>query len=139
MTKYRLIKRTHDYSALAIRWLLNVLLVIIIFNLGVAIYKAALDSVHAFGEPLETILENLLLDIVFIVAVVEIATVVMGYLKDGRVHIRYIIDTVLAIIANEFVVVWLHKPTLQKIIGLCLSLVTLTFVRVLIARYVPED
>ncbi len=121
------------------RVLLNGLLIIIAVVLVVAVYKSALDAIRAFHEPLETILQNLLLDIVLIVAVVEIASVVKGYLKDGHVHVRYIVDTVLAIIANEFVVIWLNKPTLEKVVGICLSLVTLAFVRVLIARFLADD
>lgn len=136
---HNLRERKHDYFGMLVRVLLQGLLVIIIFTLFVAILKSAQDSIRAINEPLETILENILLDIVFIVAVVEITTVVRGYLEGGRVRIRYIIDAVLAIIANEFVVVWFHNPTIEKVIGLCLSLISLTLVRVMITHYLPDD
>lgn len=135
----RLTDRAHNYFNLIIRLLLNVLLVIIMVVLVIAIYKSAQDAIRAIHEPLETILQNLLLDVVLIVAVVEMATIVMGYLKDGHVHVRYIIDTVLVIIANEFVVVWFNKPTPEKVISLCLTIITLAFVRILITRFLPDD
>lgn len=52
-----------------------------------AIFKSAQDSTRAVHEPLEVILQNLLLDVVTILAVVEIATIVVGYLRDAHVHI----------------------------------------------------
>lgn len=135
----QLVSKTQTCLNLAIRLLLHILLIVIVVVLGVAIFKSARDSIRAVHESLEIILQNLLLDVVTILAVVEIATIVTSYLKDGHVHIRYIIDTVLVIMANEFVVIWFHKPWITDITSLCLIVITLAFVRVLITRYLPDD
>jgi uncharacterized membrane protein (DUF373 family) len=126
--------------ATGIRLVLNLLLVIIVCALIVGIIKAAIDLVGSLHNPLEAILQSVLLDVVFILALVEVTITVLGYLKDGRVHVRYIVDTVLIIMLNEIVSMWLkHDMSLQQAIGLSILLATLAAVRISVVRFVPTN
>lgn len=125
--------------ATAIRIMLNALLLITILALLVGIGKAGQDLLFTLGRPLETVLQNMLLDVVFIVALLEITITILGYLKDGRVHVRYIVDTVLIIMLNEIVSMWFKEPKLTYSISLAVIVATLAAVRISVTRYAPKD
>ena len=139
LPKYsRLFLQITIFFSTFIRLILNALLVLICLALIVGIYKSGLDLFRSFNKPIELILQKMLLDTVFIIALVEIAITVLGYLKDGRVHVRYIVDTILIIMLNEFVSLWFQHPQLRDIIGISIIVGTLAFVRITMIRFVPQ-
>ncbi|MET0779496.1 MAG: phosphate-starvation-inducible PsiE family protein [Candidatus Saccharimonadales bacterium] len=123
------------YVATIIRVLLNILLLVIIAALIVGVYKSGNDLIHSLHEPLEYILQRILLDIVFIAALVELSITILGYLKDGRVHVRYIIDTIFIIMLNEVVSLWFKKPTFAQVGGICLTIAVLALVRISVVKF----
>jgi len=127
----KLFTQSSIYVATVIRILLNLLLVVIIAALAVGVYKAGYDLIHTINEPLEIILQHVLLDIVFIAALVEISITVLGYLKDGSVHVRYIVDTILIIMLDEIVSMWFDKPRpgLAQMGGIAIIVAVLAAVR----------
>lgn len=123
-----------------IRLILNFLLVIIIIALVAGVIKTATDMFSSFHKAPEEILQSMLLDVVFILALVEVTITVLGYLKDGRVHVRYIVDTILIIMLNEIVRMWLtHEVALQSAIGLSVVLATLAGVRISLVKFIPRN
>lgn len=130
-------ERMTVWYATAIRLILTVLLVITILALVIGIGKSGVDLYHSLRQPLEIVLQNMLLDVVFIVALLEITITILGYLKDGRVHVRYIVDTILIIMLNEIVSMWFKHPTLQYSISLSVIVATLAAVRVSVTKWAP--
>jgi uncharacterized membrane protein (DUF373 family) len=122
----------------AIRVGLCLLVVILMAALLVGIVKAGIDLVYSIRKPLEVILQSLLLDAVFILALTEIVITVLGYLRDGSVHVRYIVDTILIIMLNEVVAIWFKGPTLETAIGLSVTVATLAGVRIAVTRFAPD-
>jgi uncharacterized membrane protein (DUF373 family) len=127
------------YFSTIIRFLLNILLIVLVIALAVGVFKTGYDLLHSLNEPLEKLLQQMLLDIVFIVALVEIGITILGYLKYGAVHVRYIIDTILIIMLNEVVSLWFKKPDLQEAIGIAVILATLAAIRVSVIKFAPID
>lgn len=127
------------YMATIIRFLLDILLLIIVVALAAGVFKSGHELIKNIHEPLEVILQRILVDIVFIVALVEISLTILGYLKEGRVHVRYIVDTILIIMLNEIVTLWFTKPSLPLAGGLSLIILTLALVRVSTVRFAPND
>jgi len=130
--------RLSVYFATIIRFLLNILLVITIVALVVGVFKSGLDLFTSLHKPLEKILQQMLIDVVFIVALVEITLIILNYLKNGSVQVRYIVDTILIIMLNEFVTIWFNHPEFLEVAGLCLIVATLAAVRVAVTRLSPE-
>jgi uncharacterized membrane protein (DUF373 family) len=125
------------YIGTFIRIIINILLILICFALVFGVFKAGYDLFTNIGTPVEKLLPQLLVDTVFIVALVEISLLLISYLKEGYVHVRYIVDTILIIMLNEFVVVWFDHPTLEKMIGLSLIVVVLVLARISVIRFSP--
>ncbi|HWT55988.1 MAG TPA: phosphate-starvation-inducible PsiE family protein [Candidatus Microsaccharimonas sp.] len=118
------------WFATAIKAILTLLLVITTVALCIGMVKAGLDVYHSIHKPLETILQEVLLDTVFIVALVEIMMTVIAYLDDGKVHVRYIVDTILIIMLNEIVSMWFKHPELTNAIALSIIVATLGAIRI---------
>lgn len=127
------------YIGTFIRIIINVLLVLICIALVFGVFKAGYDLFTNIGTPVDKLLPQLLVDTVFIVALVEISLLLMAYLKEGYVHVRYIVDTILIIMLNEFVVVWFDHPTLEKMIGLSIIVAVLILARVSVIRFSPSS
>lgn len=125
------------YFSTFIRFLLNILLVIIVIALVVGVIKAGYDLLTTLHDPLEKVLQRMLLDVVFIVALIEITITVLGYLKDGYVHVRYIVDTVLIIMLNEIVSLWFRKSSLEESIGIAIIVAVLAIVRITTVKFSP--
>lgn len=125
------------YFSTIIRIILNVLLVITIIALVVSVAKSGIDLWRDLSKPMEIILQQMLLDVVFIVALVEVTNTILGYLQDGRVHVRYIVDTVLIIMLNEVVSAWFTHPTFERIASLALITSALAAIRVSVTRWAP--
>ncbi|MDQ3123804.1 MAG: phosphate-starvation-inducible PsiE family protein [bacterium] len=127
------------YFSTLIRFLLNILLIIIVIALIVGVYKTGYDLFTTLHDPLEKILQRILLDVVFIVALIEITITVLGYLKDGYVQVRYIVDTVLIIMLNEIVSLWFRQASLHESIGIAVIIAVLAFVRITAIKYAPTS
>lgn len=125
------------YIGTFIRIIINVLLILICIALVFGVFKAGYDLFTNIGTPVDKLLPQLLVDTVFIVALVEISLLLMAYLKEGYVHVRYIVDTILIIMLNEFVIVWFDHPTLEKMIGLSLIVAVLVVARISVIRFSP--
>lgn len=134
----KLFDRIAVFFSTAIRFMLNALVLVVSCALIAGVFKSGYDLFTSLHRPLEEILQRVLLDIVFIVALVEISITILGYLKDGYVQVRYIVDTILIIMLNEVVSLWFRHPDLKDTIGISVIIATLALVRVVTIRYAPE-
>ena len=134
----KLFERISVWHATGIRMVLNLLLIITVLAIFVGVVKSGVDLWEGLRQPLDVILQNMLLDIVFIVALVEISITILGYLQEGKVHVRYIVDTVLIIMLNEIVSMWFKHPKLDYAISLSVIVATLAAVRIAVTRFAPK-
>lgn len=139
VTHEKFFARLSVWYATAVRIALNLLLVIALLTLFIGILKSAADLFHAIHEPLQTVLQKVLLDTVFILALVEITLTLLGYLKNGRVQVRYIVDTILIIMLNEVVGMWFRHPDLKDAIGISVIILSLAAVRIAVTRFSPGN
>lgn len=135
----KLFERITIFFGTAIRFMLNALVILISFALIVGVIKSGYDLFSSLRKPLDVILQEMLLDTVFIIALVEITITILGYLKDGYVHVRYIVDTVLIIMLNEVVTLWFRRANLQESIGLSVIIATLALVRLTVTNFAPKS
>lgn len=137
VTHEKFFDRLSVWYATAVRIVLNLLLVIALLTLFIGILKSAADLFRAIHEPLQVVLQKVLLDTVFILALVEITLTLLGYLKNGRVQVRYIVDTILIIMLNEVVSMWFRHPDLKDAIGISVIILSLTAVRIAVTKFPP--
>ena len=129
--------RVSLWYATLIRLGLNLLLAITCAALFIGIGKAGFDLYRNIHQPLEYILQLVLLDAVFILALTEVSITILGYLKDGYVQVRYIVDTILIIMLNEVISLWFKHPSLADTASLAIIIVTLLVVRIGVTMLSP--
>lgn len=99
--------------------------------------RAALLGVGDAGA-LQAASRAVLLDVLGVLAMVEVFRTAMAYFVEGRVKVTYIIDTVLVAVLTELLAFWYHDVGLARI-GMLLALVMgLMVLRILAIRYSPN-
>jgi uncharacterized membrane protein (DUF373 family) len=134
----RLFDKLTVFFSTAIRFMLNALVLVISLAIIIGVIKAGINLFTHLSDPLEDLLQIILLDVVFIVALIEITIVILGYLKDGAVHVRYIVDTILIIMLNKVVSFWFEGGSLQEAISLSVLILTLALVRISTIKWGPD-
>jgi uncharacterized membrane protein (DUF373 family) len=125
----QIFRQSGHFLAALVRILLNIVLIIVIVALGVGVFKAGHDLVTSLDKPLTNMLQGLLINIVFIIALVEITIIILSYLKDGRIILRYIVDAILIIMISEIISLWFRGPSLTQAGSIAIIIVTLLLVR----------
>lgn len=131
-------ERLTVFFSTAIRIMLNALVLVISMTIIIGVVKAGINLFSSINSPLEDLLRIILLDVVFIVALIEITIVILGYLKDGAVHVRYIVDTVLIIMLNKVISFWFEGGSLEDAIALSILLLTLGAIRITAIKWSAE-
>lgn len=132
-------KRTIQFI-LIIRSLLSLLIFLILTAFLIGIVKIFLDFSHIFEQNIEVFVRQIIVDSVMLLALIEVLRIAMSYLHDGRVRIRYIVDTVLIVLLNEVVSIWFKgNLNFQTLIMLISLLLTLMVIRVLAIQFSPKE
>ena len=118
--------------------ILRLLVIVILIGLAGGIIKTLSDIRMIFHESVEESLRQLLLNVITLLAVVEVVKTVMSYLSEGRVKVTYIVDTVLIVMLNAVISLWFKGPTISDVLLLSIIIATLIFVRLLAIRFSPD-
>jgi uncharacterized membrane protein (DUF373 family) len=129
-------KMTHFFSE-TLRLLLRLLLAVVLLGFLGGIIKTFLDLGLLFHASVETAFRQILIDVLILLAVVEVVKTVLSYLSDGRVIVTYIIDTVLIVMFNELLTLWFKNGDNSRIIIMLVILLALIFMRILAIKFSP--
>ncbi|GFO59308.1 hypothetical protein GMST_16330 [Geomonas silvestris] len=81
----------------------------------------------------------ILVDILTVLAVVEILRTALAYFSEGRVKVTYIIDTVMVTVLTEVMAFWYKEMPWQSLAMVILLTLSLAVVRVVAVRYSPRS
>ncbi len=137
--------RTHQEYNRAIsrifQYAVSAALVLLLGVLLAAISWAALLTLYElkpmFSREMHGAMKTVMVNSLTILALLEVFMTTLAYLKEGRVKVTYIIDTVLVVILTEVMVFWFKDIGYERIImvvGLVLSLI---IARILAIRFSP--
>ena len=83
-------------------------------------------------------LKEVMIDVLMVLAVLELFRTVRAYFTEGRVKVTYIIDTVLVVVITEIMGFWYREVDPARV-GLAIALVlALMFVRIMAIRFSPK-
>lgn len=122
--------------------LLMVLLLGILIALGGSAIHTLIDAVttltHFADGAIKEQIPKLLSDVLVTMALIEVFHTAQAYLREGRVRVSYIIDTVLVAVLSEVIAFWHIDFTREKMTMLLALVVTLMFVRIMAIRFSPQ-
>jgi len=81
----------------------------------------------------------ILIDVLTVLAVVEILRTALAYFTEGRVKVTYIIDTVMVTVLTEVMAFWYREMDWQKLAMVIILVLSLAIVRVVAVRYSPRS
>ncbi len=91
-----------------------------------------------FTEDFHAAFKVILIDMLTVLAIVEILRTALAYFTEGRVKVTYIIDTVLVTILTEIMAFWYREMSWQKLAMAIILIVSLAVVRIIAVRFSPR-
>lgn len=97
-------------------------------------YDLRLIFIHGLHDAFKTIL----IDMLTVLALVEILRTALAYLTEGRVKVTYIIDTVIVVVLTEAMAFWYREMDWDRL-GMVITLVlSLACIRIVAVRFSPR-
>jgi uncharacterized membrane protein (DUF373 family) len=129
------ISRFFELSAKALISLVVVAIFLtILAGTAYTVYDFRLIVTAPFHEAFRTIL----IDILTVLAILEILRTALAYYSYGRVKVTYIIDAVLVTTLTEILAFWYREIQWQKLAMALALVLSLAFVRIIAIRFSPR-
>jgi uncharacterized membrane protein (DUF373 family) len=91
-----------------------------------------------FSQGLHGAFKTILIDMLTVLALVEILRTALAYLSEGRVKVTYIIDTVIVVVLTEAMSFWYREMDWNRL-GMVITLVlSLACIRIVAVRFSPR-
>ena len=81
--------------------------------------------------------KTILVDILTVLALVEVLRTALAYFSEGRVKVTYIIDTVIVTVLTEVMAFWYKEMEWQEVTMVIALVLSLAFVRIIAVRFSP--
>lgn len=125
------------------RSLLSLLLIVLLGGMAFGIITTAFELLigvkHFFSEGyLHKVLKDLIINVLLVLAVVELFRTVKAYFSEGRIKVTYIIDTALVVVITEIMGFWYREVEVTRIGFAIVLVIVLMFVRILAIRFSPK-
>lgn len=118
--------------------LLRFLIIVALMGFFIGSVKTLLDLQLFLKEETDTVLRHLLLNVIVLLAVIEVVKTSLNYLTYGRVRVTYIVDTVLIVMLNEVISIWYKGITFPLLGALLLIIFVLMVIRIFAIRFSPD-
>ena len=121
-----------------VKLLARLLIGVVLLGFLIGVGKTIFDLQILIYGTIEDGLRKMLLNVIMLFAVIEVVRIGLSYLRDGRVRVRYVVDTVLIIMLNEIMALWFKIGT-DAYGFLIVILLTLIVIRVIAIKFSPDD
>ncbi|MBK5273803.1 MAG: phosphate-starvation-inducible PsiE family protein [Desulfuromonadales bacterium] len=129
------ITRFFEMSArVALSLLIIAILAAIMAGIGCTFYDLRLVFQLSFHDAFKTIL----VDMLTVLAIVEVLRTALAYFTEGRVKVTYIIDTVIVTILTEVMAFWYKEMEFQEVGMIILLVLSLACIRIIAVRFSPR-
>jgi uncharacterized membrane protein (DUF373 family) len=130
-------KVTRFYEASA-RTLLSLLIITILLAILAGTGYTLYDTRLVFSGDFHSASKTVLVDMLTVLAFVEILRTALAYFTEGRVKVTYIIDTVMVTVLTEVMAFW-YKDMAWQQVGMVIALVlSLACIRIMAVRFSPR-
>ena len=129
------VSRFFEMSARVVLSLLIVaILLAILLGIGCTFYDMRLVFQQSFHGAFKTIM----VDMLTVLAIVEVLRTALAYFSEGRVKVTYIIDTVIVTVLTEVMAFWYKDMEWQEIAMIILLVLSLACIRIIAVRFSPR-
>ena len=114
--------------------LIFVIMLAILAGIGCTLYDLRLVLSGDFHGAFKSIL----VDMLTVLAVVEILRTALAYFTEGRVKVTYIIDTVIVTVLTEVMAFWYRDMDWEGVAMVIALVLSLAFIRIIAVRFSPR-
>lgn len=128
------VSRFFEMSArVALSLLIVAILMTILAGIGCIFYDMRLIFQQSFHSAFKTIL----VDMLTVLAIVEVLRTAQAYFTEGRVKVTYIIDTVIVTVLTEVMAFWYKEMEWQEVAMFISLVLSLACIRIIAVRFSP--
>jgi uncharacterized membrane protein (DUF373 family) len=131
---YPITRAFEAVSRLFLSLLIVAILAAILAGIGYTFYDLRLILQQDFHAAFKTVM----VDMLTVLAMVEVLRTALAYFSEGRVKVTYIIDTVIVTVLTEVMAFWYRDMEWQKLSMVIALVVSLSVVRIFAVRYSPR-
>ncbi len=122
----------------ASRVLLSLLIVAVLTAMLAGIGYTFYDLRLVLGGEAHEAFRTILVDVLTVLAMVEVLRTALAYFSEGRVKVTYIIDTVIVTVLTEIMAFWYRDVPWQKLAMVLAVVISLALVRIVAVRFSPR-
>lgn len=130
--------RLTKFFELSARALLSLLIAAILMAILAGTIYTFYDLRLIFLQEFHTAFKAILVDVLTVLAIVEILRTALAYFSEGRVKVTYIIDTVMVTVLTEIMAFWYREMAWQKVAMVIALVLSLALIRILAVRFSPR-
>lgn len=127
-----------DWHARTIQFIVGVLMLALYVWITAGVLNLLLNLSDIFKSGWTQIAEHIIVDIVLILAMLELIRILQSYLSLGRVKVTFILDVALVVLIGELIGLWYKEYTFVEV-GLHIAVITtLILLRIVSIRFSPN-
>ncbi|AJE03838.1 phosphate-starvation-inducible PsiE family protein [Geobacter pickeringii] len=127
------------FFEISARALLSLLITAILTAILAGIVWTFYDIRLVFSPDSHGAFRTILVDVLTVLAIVEILRTALAYFSEGRVKVTYIIDTVLVTVLTEVMAFWYREMSWEKVAMVIALVLSLAAVRIIAVRFSPRS
>jgi len=126
------------FFEISARALLSLLIIAILLAIMAGVIYTFYDLRIIFRMDFMGAFKTLLVDMLTVLALVEVLRTTLAYFSEGRVKVTYIIDTVIVTVLTEVMAFWYKDMEWEKLAMVIALVLSLAFVRIIAVRFSPR-
>ena len=127
------------FFEISARALLSLLIVAVLLAILAGVAYTFYDLRLIFRMDFLGACKSIMVDMLTVLALVEVLRTTLAYFSEGRVKVTYIIDTVIVTVLTEVMAFWYKETEWQKIAMVIALVLSLAFVRIIAVRFSPRS
>jgi uncharacterized membrane protein (DUF373 family) len=126
------------FFEISARALLSLLIVAVLLAILAGVAYTFYDLRLIFHMDFLGACKSIMVDMLTVLALVEVLRTTIAYFSEGRVKVTYIIDTVIVTVLTEVMAFWYKETEWEKIAMVIALVLSLAFVRIIAVRFSPR-
>lgn len=126
------------YFEISARAMLSMLIIAILGAILAGTVCVFYDLRLIFRQEFHAAFKTILVDVLTVMAIVEVLRTALAYFSEGRVKVTYIIDTVMVTVLTEVMAFWYREMDWEKVAMVIALVLSLATVRIVAVRFSPK-
>lgn len=131
--------RLTDYFEAGVKIILSFLILSLLAVMSWMVLASIAALSDYWGEGIREISKVVIINVLMILALLEVFKTTLTYYAEGRVKVTFIIDTVLVVVLTEIMAFWFNEIEPPRLFMTIALVFTLIISRILTIRFSPDN